>query len=114
MIPGPTEVPWRVVRAMAQPAMIQYEPPFDEEILEPACLDLRQVFQTSGEVLALPGSGRTALEATAISLVEPGDRVVVVVAGVFGAHGHVVDPVRGQGRRGVRCGVPEARCFAGR
>ena len=55
MIPGPTEVPWRVIRAMAQPAMIQYEPPFDDEILEPACLDLRQIFQTSGEVLAMPG-----------------------------------------------------------
>jgi aspartate aminotransferase-like enzyme len=84
MIPGPTEVPWRVIRAMAQPAMIQYEPPFDEEILEPACLDLRQVFQTTGEVLVMPGSGRTGLEAAASSLVEPGDRVVVVVAGVFG------------------------------
>jgi aspartate aminotransferase-like enzyme len=84
MIPGPTEVPWRVIRAMAQPAMIQYEPPFDEEILEPACLDLRHVFQTSGEVLALPGSGRTGLEAAAVSLVEPGDRAVVVVAGTFG------------------------------
>src|SRR5215510_3600011 len=84
MIPGPTEVPWRVIRAMAQPAMIQYEPPFDEEILEPACLDLRQVFQTTGEVLVMPGSGRTGLEAAAGSLVEPGDRVVVVVAGVFG------------------------------
>ncbi|MGH7321972.1 MAG: pyridoxal-phosphate-dependent aminotransferase family protein [Candidatus Rokuibacteriota bacterium] len=84
MIPGPTEVPWRVIRAMAQPAMIQYEPPFDEEILEPACLDLRQVFQTSGEVIAMPGSGRTGLEAAAGSLVEPGDRAVVVVAGVFG------------------------------
>jgi aspartate aminotransferase-like enzyme len=85
MIPGPTEVPWRVIRAMAQPAMIQYEPPFDEEILEPACLDLRQVFQTSGEVIAMPGSGRTGLESAAVSLVEPGDRVVVVVAGVFGS-----------------------------
>jgi aspartate aminotransferase-like enzyme len=85
MIPGPTEVPWRVIRAMAQPAMIQYEPPFDDEILEPACLDLRQVFQTSGEVIAMPGSGRTGLEAAAVSLVEPGDRVVVVVAGVFGS-----------------------------
>jgi aspartate aminotransferase-like enzyme len=84
MIPGPTEVSWRVMRAMAQPAMIQYEPPFDEEVLEPACLDLRQVFRTSGEVIALPGSGRTALEAAAVSLVEPGDKVVVVVAGVFG------------------------------
>jgi len=44
MIPGPTEVPWRVIRAMAQGPVIQYEPPFDEEVLEPACLDLRQVF----------------------------------------------------------------------
>ncbi|MBI4012753.1 MAG: alanine--glyoxylate aminotransferase family protein [Candidatus Rokubacteria bacterium] len=84
MIPGPTEVPWRVLRAMAQPPMIQYEPPFDDEVLEPACLDLRQVFQTTGEVLAMPGSGRTGLESAAASLVEPGDRVVVVVAGVFG------------------------------
>jgi aspartate aminotransferase-like enzyme len=84
MIPGPTEVPWRVIRAMAQPAMIQYEPPFDEEILEPACLELRQVFQTSGEVIAMPGSGRTGLESAAGSLVEAGDRAVVVVAGVFG------------------------------
>ena len=85
MIPGPTEIPWRVIRAMAQPAMIQYEPPFDEEILEPTCLDLRQVFQTSGEVIVMPGSGRTGLEAAAISLVEPGDRAVVVVAGIFGS-----------------------------
>ena len=84
MIPGPTEIPSRVLRAMAQPPMIQYEPPFDEEVLEPACLDLRQVFQTSGEVLVMPGSGRTGLEAAALSLVEPGDRAVVVVAGVFG------------------------------
>jgi len=84
MIPGPTELPWRVIRAMAQPAMIQYEPPFDEEILEPTCLDLRQVFQTTGEVIAMPGSGRTGLESAAVSLVEPEDRVVVVVAGVFG------------------------------
>jgi aspartate aminotransferase-like enzyme len=84
MIPGPTEVPWRVIRAMAQPAMIQYEPPFDDEILEPACLDLREVFQTTGEAIAMPGSGRTGLESAAVSLVEPGDRAVVVVAGVFG------------------------------
>src|SRR5262249_45101799 len=84
MIPGPTEVPYRVLRAMSQPPMIQYEPPFDEEILEPACLDLRQVFQTTGEVVTMPGSGRTGLESAAVSLVEPGDRVVVVVAGVFG------------------------------
>jgi len=44
MIPGPTEVPGASSRAMAQGPVIQYEPPFDEEVLEPACLDLRQVF----------------------------------------------------------------------
>lgn len=86
MVPGPTEVPCRVLRGMAQPPMIQYEPPFDEEILEPAGLDLRQAFQTTGEVVVMPESGRTGLEAAAVSLVEPGDRAVVVVAGVFGPH----------------------------
>lgn len=84
MIPGPTEVPWRVIRAMAQPAMVQYEPAFDLEVLEATLLDLRRVFQTEHEIFAVPGSGRTALETSALSVIEPGDRVVVVVAGSFG------------------------------
>jgi (S)-ureidoglycine-glyoxylate aminotransferase len=33
----------------------------------------------------MPGSGRTALEAAAVSVIEPGDRVLVIVAGVFGS-----------------------------
>jgi alanine-glyoxylate transaminase/serine-glyoxylate transaminase/serine-pyruvate transaminase len=86
MIPGPTELPFPVMAAMNQPATIQYDLNFDVNVLEPATLALRDVFQTShGEVIVMPGSGRTALEASAISVVEPGDRVVVVVAGVFGA-----------------------------
>jgi aspartate aminotransferase-like enzyme len=85
MIPGPTELPWPVMEAMAQPPMIQYDQHFDLEILEPTTLALREVFGTAaGEVILLPGSGRTALETSAISLVEPGDRALVVVAGVFG------------------------------
>jgi len=42
------------------------------------------VFQTKSEVLIMPGSGRTALEAGALSVIEPGDHVLVVGAGVFG------------------------------
>jgi aspartate aminotransferase-like enzyme len=85
MIPGPTELPWPVLQAMNQPAMIQYDLNFDLNILEPTTLALRDIFQTSeGEVIMMPGSGRTALESAAISLVEPGDRVVVIVAGQFG------------------------------
>jgi aspartate aminotransferase-like enzyme len=85
MIPGPTELPWTVIQAMNQPPTIQYDQHFDLEVLEPATLALRDVFQAPrGEVVVMPGSGRTALEAGAVSLIEPGDRVLVVVAGVFG------------------------------
>ncbi|HXA98002.1 MAG TPA: alanine--glyoxylate aminotransferase family protein [Candidatus Dormibacteraeota bacterium] len=85
MIPGPTELPFPVMQALNQPATIQYDMNFDVNVLEPVTLALREIFQTSrGEVIAMPGSGRTALEAAAISVVEPGDRVVVVTAGVFG------------------------------
>jgi aspartate aminotransferase-like enzyme len=85
MIPGPTELPWPVREAMSQPATIQYDASFDLGVLEPATLALRDVFQTrAGEVIVLPGSGRTALEASALSAIEPGDRVLVIIAGVFG------------------------------
>ena len=84
MIPGPTELPFPVIQAMNQPPAIQYDKSFDETVLEPTVLALRDVFQTRGEVIIMPGSGRTALEASAVSVIEPGDRVLVVVAGVFG------------------------------
>jgi aspartate aminotransferase-like enzyme len=84
MIPGPTELPWPVIQALNQPPSIQYDRGFDETVLEPTTLALRDVFQTRGEVLIMPGSGRTALEAGALSVIERGDRVLVVGAGVFG------------------------------
>ena len=84
MIPGPTELPWPVIQALNQPPTIQYDRGFDENVLEPTTLALREVFQTRHEVIIMPGSGRTALEAGALSVIEPGDRVLVVGAGVFG------------------------------
>ena len=68
MIPGPTELPWPVIQAMSQPPIIQYDQHFDVKILEPVTLGLRDVFQTAkGEVIVMPGSGRTALESSAVS-----------------------------------------------
>jgi len=84
MIPGPTELPFPVIQAMNQPPAIQYDRSFDDEVLEPTTLALREVFQTKHEVIVMPGSGRTALEASALSVIEPGDRVLVVGAGQFG------------------------------
>src|SRR5499433_1613766 len=84
MIPGPTELPPPVIQALNQPPTIQYDRSFDEGVLEPTTLGLREVFQTKSEVILLPGSGRTALEAGALSVIEPGDRVLVIGAGQFG------------------------------
>src|SRR5205807_858135 len=80
MIPGPTELPFPVIQAMNQPPSIQYDRSFDEGVLEPTTLALRDVFQTKNEVIMMPGSGRTALETGALSVIEPGDRVLVVGA----------------------------------
>ena len=85
MIPGPTELPPPVIQALNRPPAIQYDDSFDVGMLEPTMLALRDVFQTRNEVILLPGSGRTALEAGAVSVIEPGDRVLVVGAGQFGA-----------------------------
>ncbi len=85
MIPGPTEIPFPVIQAMNQPPVIQYDQTFDVDVLEPINLALKKVFQTErGEVITMPGSGKTALESSALSMVEPGDRVLVIVAGSFG------------------------------
>src|SRR5213592_4072506 len=71
MIPGPTELPFPVIQAMNQPPMIQYDQNFDLNVLEPINLALKKVFQTDRE-------------SSALSLVEPGDRVIVIVTGRFG------------------------------
>src|SRR5256712_9341325 len=71
MIPGPTELPFPVIQAMNQPPSIQYDRSFDEAVLEPTTLALRDVFQTKNEVIMMPGSGRTALEAGARSGLQP-------------------------------------------
>ncbi len=84
MIPGPTELAPPVIQALNQPPTIQYDRSFDEGVLEPTTLALREVFKTKGEVILMPGSGRTALESSALSIIEPGDRVLVIGAGQFG------------------------------
>jgi len=70
---------------MSQPPIIQYDQYFDVKILEPVTLGLRDVFQTSrSEVIVMPARDAPRWSPR-VSLIEPGDPVVVVVAGVFGS-----------------------------
>lgn len=82
-IPGPTLVPDRVVRAMAQPIIDHRGPRFEALVRD--CLDgLRTVFQTErGHVVLYPGSGTGAWEATIVNTLSPGDRVLTCVNGHF-------------------------------
>jgi alanine-glyoxylate transaminase/serine-glyoxylate transaminase/serine-pyruvate transaminase len=84
-IPGPTLVPDRVVRAMAQPVIDHRGPRFEALVRD--CLDgLKHVFQTErGHVVLYPGSGTGAWEATIVNTLSPGDRVLACVNGHFAA-----------------------------
>jgi len=81
-IPGPTNVPDRVLRAMDMPTIDHRGPEFQElgrEVLS-GC---RAVFQTEGPVVIFPGSGTGAWEAALVNTLSPGDRVLMFETGQF-------------------------------
>jgi alanine-glyoxylate transaminase/serine-glyoxylate transaminase/serine-pyruvate transaminase len=84
-IPGPTLVPDRIVRAMAQPIIDHRGPRFEALVRD--CLEgLKTVFRTErGHVVLYPGSGTGAWEATVVNTLSPGDRVLACVNGHFAA-----------------------------
>ncbi|HEY8626269.1 MAG TPA: aminotransferase class V-fold PLP-dependent enzyme [Solirubrobacteraceae bacterium] len=81
-IPGPTNVPDRILRAMARPTIDHRGPEFAELTLAllPA---LSRVFATSGPVVIYPSSGTGAWEAALVNVLAPGDRVLAFETGHF-------------------------------
>ena len=81
-IPGPTNVPDRVLRAIDAPTIDHRGPDFAALGLE--VLDgLKQVFRTSGPVVVYPSSGTGAWEAALVNTLSPGDRVLAFETGHF-------------------------------
>ncbi|MBI3998404.1 MAG: aminotransferase class V-fold PLP-dependent enzyme [Armatimonadetes bacterium] len=82
-IPGPTNIPDRVLRAMDRPIPDHRGP--ELPALVHAVVDgLRQVFQTrSGEIVIYPGSGTGAWEASIVNTLNPGDRALAFNIGHF-------------------------------
>ena len=81
-IPGPTNTPDRVLRAMAQPTIDHRSAEF--AALGRAVLDgLQPIFQTSGAVVIFPASGTGAWEASLVNTLSPGDRVLAFDIGEF-------------------------------
>ncbi|MCG8455545.1 MAG: alanine--glyoxylate aminotransferase family protein [Holophagales bacterium] len=82
--PGPSTVPARVLEAMAKPTLGHLDPQY-LRIMDGTGLLLRRVFRTENRLtLAVSGTGSAGMEACVANLVEPGDEVLICVAGVFG------------------------------
>ena len=81
-IPGPTNIPERVLRAMARPTIDHRGPEFQELTLE-LLEHLKPIFRTSGAVVIFPGSGTGAWEAALVNTLSPGDRVLMFETGQF-------------------------------
>jgi alanine-glyoxylate transaminase/serine-glyoxylate transaminase/serine-pyruvate transaminase len=107
-IPGPTNVPDRVLRAIAQPTIDHRGPDF-AELARDLLQRVKPVFGTSGPVVIYPSSGTGAWEAALVNTLSPGDRVLAFETGHFASLwremaerlGLVVDFVPGDWRRGV-------------
>src|SRR5258708_378524 len=84
MGPGPVGVDPRVLRAMSMPMLGQFDPAFTAYMNETMAL-LRQVFRTENKwSLLVDGTARAGIEALLVSIIAPGDKVLVPVFGRFG------------------------------
>jgi len=82
--PGPSPVSPRVLAALAHPTIGHLDPSL-LVLMDEVRDGLRTVFGTKNEMtLAMSGTGSAGMETVIVNLVEPGDRVVVAVNGVFG------------------------------
>jgi aspartate aminotransferase-like enzyme len=120
--PGPSMADPRVLRAMATPLLGQFDPEFTIIMTEVMALS-RFAFQTANaRTFPVSGTGRAGLEAALVSLLEPGDRVVVGECGRFGLLfieiaercGAEVVPVRGEWGRVLDPAAFEAALGEGR
>jgi alanine-glyoxylate transaminase / serine-glyoxylate transaminase / serine-pyruvate transaminase len=81
-LPGPTNVPERVLRAMSRPTIDHRGPDFARLGLE-VLAGLKEVFQTKGHVVIFPSSGTGAWEAALTNTLSPGDKILMFESGHF-------------------------------
>jgi (S)-ureidoglycine-glyoxylate aminotransferase len=98
MGPGPVGVDPRVLRAMAMPMLGQFDPAFTAYMNETMAL-LRQLYRTKNRwAFLVDGTARAGIEAILVSLIVPGDKVLVPV---FGRFGHLLAEISSRCRADV-------------
>ena len=118
-IPGPTNVPDRVLRAIDHPTIDHRGPTFQKlgkEVLE----GIKRIFQTRNPVIIYPASGTGAWEAALVNTLSPGDKVLMAETGHFASLWHKmakklnldVEFIPGDWRHGADHAAIEARLAA--
>jgi alanine-glyoxylate transaminase/serine-glyoxylate transaminase/serine-pyruvate transaminase len=118
-IPGPTNVPERILRAIDR-ATIDHRGPEFGEIGRSVLDGLKAIFKTQGRVVIYPASGTGAWEAALVNAFSPGERLLMFETGHFATlwrrlaerMGLIVDFVPGDWRRGVDPDAVEAKLAA--
>ena len=113
-IPGPTNIPDRILRAIDR-ALIDHRGPRFAEMMLDLIERLKEVFKTSGPVIIYPASGSGAWEAALTNTLSPGNRVLAFETGYFATLwknmaenlGLEVDWIEGDWRRGLDPNVVE-------
>lgn len=84
MGPGPSDISPRVLQALSRPTVGHLDPTFITMMDEVKAL-LQYAFQTKNEItMAVSAPGSAGMETCFVNLVEPGDKVIVCINGVFG------------------------------
>jgi alanine-glyoxylate transaminase/serine-glyoxylate transaminase/serine-pyruvate transaminase len=118
-IPGPTNVPDQILRAMDRPVIDHRGPEF-AALTREVLAGLPSLFHTSGPVVIFSSSGTGAAEAALVNTLSPGDRILVFETGHFSQLwrgiaerlGLLVDYAPGNWRRGASETELEARLLA--
>jgi alanine-glyoxylate transaminase/serine-glyoxylate transaminase/serine-pyruvate transaminase len=120
-IPGPTNVPDRILRAIDNPTIDHRGPEFTA--LAKDCLEnLKPVFRTQNPVIVFPSSGTGGWEAALVNTLSPGDRVLAFETGQFATLwtrlaenlGLTVDFMPGDWRHGVDAAAAAERLYTDR
>jgi alanine-glyoxylate transaminase / serine-glyoxylate transaminase / serine-pyruvate transaminase len=120
-VPGPTNVPDRVLRAIDNPPIDHRGPDFPV-LAKSVIAGLKRILRTAGPILIYPSSGTGAWEAAILNTLSPGDKVLTFETGHFAnlwhamakRHGLDVEFVPGDWRHGVDPAVLEAKLAADR
>ena len=115
-IPGPTNVPERVLRAIDH-ATVDHRGPEFQEMSKEVLAGLKRVFRTKGPVVIFPASGTGAWEAALVNTLSPGDKVLMIETGHFAALWHNManklglapEFIKGDWRHGADPAAIEAR-----